>query len=939
MAATFRRRARDEAARYGSDPWVFIRELLQNACDAGARHVSFVVEQEPGVERISCRDDGDGMSFAESRQFLFTLYASSKRETSTQAGRFGVGFWAVLRFEPTSITIRSRPAGGSGWQIRLDGNLETVEHARVDCAPGTEIILERSRQTADPAEQVFNAAWADGRFLRCRDERSRPLEITVNGQRVDTTFRLPPPSLTFTRPGLRGAIGLGRQPRVELFVHGLRVREAASLDDLLTEDHSSHDGSGLTELPDGLVPQVLLDSDRLEVLLARSDAREDRRLRQYISVAQRELVRLVRRQLDRCAPVSPWQRASESLRSLGSHHGIRRTALVLAGGILLAYSALWLARILPGSSGSGTVVSRLQSWLDPGPRQALPARPPRPYSDLAQRYHGPTVDALDQAAPGIDLRYSPPDRALLFAALVIVEMSEQGEPVLALDRSDLEPYPQWPCRSECIEIDLGTARGSRLLRLPVPTGYLVDPSTVRIDGQPIPLLVSPLGEPVVDLTGQEGRIHYRAGPGPGRGGRAGLDTGWPQLPPSLVSQARGWQQQSALQIMGHASNLVRTRVDYDRSPEVVRRHARASRSGIGLIERALDIAAGDCDVLNSVLVGVLRTAGVPARLAIGYAGNNGVVFPGVHAWAEALDDQGHWRIVDASAGFSTGGPDAPVPRPPAAELSVAAPASPPSTSAAVPESAGWRSRLLLIMIGLASVTLAVSAIALVLDRRTSRSLQLDQSTDLAALLGGALRQPEAFKQVQPLFSRRLVPLLGGTSVSLRKARRRAAQGRLFRSRGQTRLALKAAARGTVVVDAGQRAGEVVADLLGAYDLDHWDRLLARRVPAPFVKMVNRFLRRCGESWQIRVAGGASEALTTLDLNALGLGRRVASKLVVVGVDTALCTAASAVFETRPWQAVLMVLDAAIHHLDLPAERRARILSEVAGAAVAERTQP
>jgi hypothetical protein len=32
----FRARARAEADRYGPDPWVFVRELLQNARDAGA---------------------------------------------------------------------------------------------------------------------------------------------------------------------------------------------------------------------------------------------------------------------------------------------------------------------------------------------------------------------------------------------------------------------------------------------------------------------------------------------------------------------------------------------------------------------------------------------------------------------------------------------------------------------------------------------------------------------------------------------------------------------------------------------------------------------------------------------------------------------------------------------------------------------------------------
>ena len=42
---SFRRRALAEAARYGSDPWVFVRELLQNARDAGAREVLITTSQ------------------------------------------------------------------------------------------------------------------------------------------------------------------------------------------------------------------------------------------------------------------------------------------------------------------------------------------------------------------------------------------------------------------------------------------------------------------------------------------------------------------------------------------------------------------------------------------------------------------------------------------------------------------------------------------------------------------------------------------------------------------------------------------------------------------------------------------------------------------------------------------------------------------------------
>ena len=109
--SAFQARARYEAERYGADAWVFVRELLQNARDAGAGRVWFEVSSAGGTDRIVCRDDGGGMTFAHARDYLFTLYASSKRGGPRSAGRFGIGFWSILRFSPSAITIRSRAGG------------------------------------------------------------------------------------------------------------------------------------------------------------------------------------------------------------------------------------------------------------------------------------------------------------------------------------------------------------------------------------------------------------------------------------------------------------------------------------------------------------------------------------------------------------------------------------------------------------------------------------------------------------------------------------------------------------------------------------------------------------------------------------------------------------------------------------------------------------
>ena len=182
--SSFHDRARWEAARYGADAWVFVRELLQNARDAGASRVWLETARVDGRDRLSCRDDGDGMSFEHAKRYLFTLYASSKRGRSRTAGRFGIGFWSVLRFAPDTLLVRSRPRRGPGWQVRLDAALEVQSVSVAAIERGTEVVLERAADGADISSAVRAAVLRDAPFLGRRDSADRPLEVRVDGEVV-----------------------------------------------------------------------------------------------------------------------------------------------------------------------------------------------------------------------------------------------------------------------------------------------------------------------------------------------------------------------------------------------------------------------------------------------------------------------------------------------------------------------------------------------------------------------------------------------------------------------------------------------------------------------------------------------------------------------------------------------------------------------------------
>ena len=116
--------------------------------------------------------------------------------------------------------------------------------------PGTEVVLERAVCDIDLESEVFRAVCDDARYLRCRDNTEQPLEVTVNGRATGEPIELPAPSISFRRRDVRGAVALAAEPKVEVFAHGLRVRTAALLDELLLSGEESESSSA--PLPDGV---------------------------------------------------------------------------------------------------------------------------------------------------------------------------------------------------------------------------------------------------------------------------------------------------------------------------------------------------------------------------------------------------------------------------------------------------------------------------------------------------------------------------------------------------------------------------------------------------------------------------------------------------------------------------------------------------------------
>ncbi|HGG57492.1 MAG TPA: hypothetical protein ENK31_06825, partial [Nannocystis exedens] len=610
----FRERARIEADRYGPDSWIFIRELLQNARDAGATQVTIIAETKGATSRLHCRDDGEGMSFEHARSYLFALYASSKESRRDQVGRFGVGFWSILRFEPARIVIRSRPRTGKAWEIELDGALAEAVRRVPTIAPGTELLLERAADDGAIARRVWDAAHQNARFLTQRDDPSKPLLVTVNGEPINTPFTLPPPSAAFRRAGLRGVVGLGNAARVELFSRGLRVRSAATLDDFLSARgrHTSRSRVHFAELPARLAPQAILESERLEVLLSRADARENRALRRLVRLAQRELERLINHQLDAARPQPWWRRWPQALRLLVRRSLALRTFLAALIGALLAVLislALWGDRLSMHFGRSG-----LREALGGGvPLVRVQAPTSDAYSDLATHYLGPQIDDLQGKGNAVDLRYAPAEQDLLFTALIIDRFDRDEIPSTKPPKNP-QPYAGISCKGQdpCVHVVLRVHLEPGLTRIPVPTGHRLDANSVRLDGTPVAVVTSEHDEALIASdTNIRGVLTYTTGPGaPARA--ATLPKEPPSLPPSIAGEARALRSRPPRERVARLLDLVQERVRYSTDTDVAALLDARRLAGEALFHRTLAVGRGDCDVQNALLVALLQEAEIPA---------------------------------------------------------------------------------------------------------------------------------------------------------------------------------------------------------------------------------------------------------------------------------------------------------------------------------------
>jgi hypothetical protein len=187
-------------------PYDFLRELVQNAMDAGSDRVEVSLESHPiagtndeVVFELTVLDTGAGMDEAIIDQELTKLFASGKSGDRTMAGGFGIGFVSVFAWEPEAVLVHTG-RGGEAWELLFHADRTFEKVALEEPVEGTTISLFRRGRPGERegiAEAIRDSLWRWCRFV--------PLEIAFEDRDSGE-----PPELIQDAPEPEQAAGLAR---------------------------------------------------------------------------------------------------------------------------------------------------------------------------------------------------------------------------------------------------------------------------------------------------------------------------------------------------------------------------------------------------------------------------------------------------------------------------------------------------------------------------------------------------------------------------------------------------------------------------------------------------------------------------------------------------------------------------------------------------------
>lgn len=217
-----------------ADRYAFLRELVQNAIDAGTETVEVRLEYDGEFMHASVRDRGEGMTREIVEDQLLVLFRSTKESDRSKIGKFGIGFVSVLAPDPEAVIVQTSRGGR-----RLTAHLyRDLTYELFDAGPATQsgtTVTVDLRVAPDGVDEVVRASrYALDRWCR---HAAVPIELTVAlpGAAPETVRIDRPLAIDDALVEVRGgdaertvvAAITGGPPYVGFFNHGLTLFETS----------------------------------------------------------------------------------------------------------------------------------------------------------------------------------------------------------------------------------------------------------------------------------------------------------------------------------------------------------------------------------------------------------------------------------------------------------------------------------------------------------------------------------------------------------------------------------------------------------------------------------------------------------------------------------------------------------------------------------------
>jgi hypothetical protein len=256
----------DTLVKQFTDPMACLRELIQNAVDAGSDVVEVRAFREGEHNVLEIQDHGEGMDKAVIETRLVRLFASNKDGDLTKIGKFGIGFVSVFALKPDAVCVDTARAG-ERWRVVFHPDRSWTRAALSEAMEGTRVRLFIKGSAADLEKLRRDADVAVRRWCRYLEA-----EILMEGKPINESLSLPGCPIVANHDDGEGTaiiVGVGGPVSVGFYNKGLTLLETTSWDDL----------------PDGV--SIRLSSRWLEHTLTRDSVVRDDHYKKAIAMAKR----------------------------------------------------------------------------------------------------------------------------------------------------------------------------------------------------------------------------------------------------------------------------------------------------------------------------------------------------------------------------------------------------------------------------------------------------------------------------------------------------------------------------------------------------------------------------------------------------------------------------------------------------------------------------